>query len=312
MKETVRLVSPDKLHKNPENPRLIFRQEELDALEASIAKQGILVPLTVYSDGSRFVLLDGERRWRCSLKLGLSTVPVIVQPKPDRLTNIMMMFAIHNARKDWDPLPTALKLEELEREFQRRHKRSPSESEIAGLASLTRGEVRRLKKLLGLPIEYREMLLKELEKPRHNQEITVDHVLETTKGVEALRKSGVIVASEEDALRREILAKFRTKVIDSTVAPRLLARMARAVSRQEVPISVARASVKKLRTGAKYSITDAFKESVESADFDHSVEQLSDRLTEKLQEHIKRRYEASPTLRNSLEKLQHVVDRVLK
>ena len=26
----------------------------------------------------------------------------------------MMMFAIHNARQDWDPLPTALKLEELE------------------------------------------------------------------------------------------------------------------------------------------------------------------------------------------------------
>lgn len=39
-------------------------------------------------------------------------MPVIVQPKPDKLQNIMMMFAIHNARRDWDPLPTAYTLQE--------------------------------------------------------------------------------------------------------------------------------------------------------------------------------------------------------
>ena len=67
MAENVRLIPPTQLEKNPENPRLIFRQEELEALEDSIAKQGILVPLTVYEDGRHFYLLDGERRWRCSL-----------------------------------------------------------------------------------------------------------------------------------------------------------------------------------------------------------------------------------------------------
>src|SRR5258708_1699485 len=298
MKESVRLVDPKKLVKNPENPRLVFRQEELDSLQSSIATQGILVPLTVYEDGSRLVLLDGERRWRCSIKLGLPTVPVIVQPKPDRLTNIMMMFAIHNARRDWDPLPTALKLQELEREFSKRHKRAPSEIELAGLASLSRGEVRRLKKLLGLPAEYREELLEELEKPRHLQEITVDHVLETTKGVDALRKGKIVAPVDEDALRKVILGKFRRKVIDNTVAPRMLVRMARAVAREEVPVATARAVVARLREDPKYSIRDAFRDSVEQADFEHSVEQLAQRLMQGLKEHAKRSYKLAPALKN--------------
>ena len=110
MPDVVSLIEPRSLQRNPDNPRLVFRQEDLDALQESIAEQGILVPLTLYREGRGYRILDGERRWRCALKLGLSKVPAIIQPKPGRLQNIMMMFAIHHARKDWDPLPTALKL----------------------------------------------------------------------------------------------------------------------------------------------------------------------------------------------------------
>ena len=176
MAEGLTLIDPRKLERNPDNPRLIFHQDELDALQESIAAQGILVPLTIYKDGNKHFILDGERRWRCSLKLGLSKVPVIIQPKPDHLQNIMMMFAIHNARRDWDPLPTAIKLEELEGIFTKQQGRKPTEKELAELASMRRGEVRRLRKLLALPKKYRKMLLAELEKPRSQQRLTVERV----------------------------------------------------------------------------------------------------------------------------------------
>jgi ParB family transcriptional regulator, chromosome partitioning protein len=301
--ENIRLIPPTELYKNPENPRLIFRQEELEALEESIALQGILVPLTVYQDGSRFYLLDGERRWRCSLKLGLSKVPAIVQPKPDRMQNLMMMFAIHNARRDWDPLPTALKLEELEKEFRRRNSRRPTESELAGIASLSRGVIRRLKKLLNLPAPYRQELMQELEKPRSKQIITVDHVLEATKAGEALRKRGLVDEKEEDELRRAIIGKFRTKVIFNTVAPRKLVRLAQAVGREEVRSDVARRVVKKLTSQPAYSIEDAFAESVAQVDFEHSIEQLADRLIARLEEHLTRDYRPSDSLKASLRRL---------
>jgi ParB family chromosome partitioning protein len=124
--ESIRLVDPSDIERNPENPRLIFREDELLALQDSIASQGILVPLTIYQHGDRYVILDGERRWRCALKLGLSAVPAIVQPEPDAVTNIMMMFAIHKTRSDWDPLPTAIKLAKLEEALAARLGRSPT------------------------------------------------------------------------------------------------------------------------------------------------------------------------------------------
>lgn len=282
--EIVRFLEPDLLNPNPDNPRLIFHEDELNTLTDSISKQGILVPLTIYQDGKKYFLLDGERRWRCSLRLGLSSVPVIIQPKPDYMQNLMMMFAIHNARRDWDPLPTALKLEELENEFVKRHRYTPTETELSGIASIPRGEIRRLKKLLKLPLEYRTELLEELNKPRSSQVLTVDHVIETTNGVEALSKRGLITLNEVEPLRRAIIQKFREKIIDNTVAPRKLINLARAVERSEVSISAAQIAIHKLLKDPNYSIDQAYLETVERADFEHGIEQLSLRLLSKLEE----------------------------
>jgi ParB family chromosome partitioning protein len=310
MAEQVRLLDPHSLQRNKENPRLVFRAEELKALEESIAHQGILVPLTIYADGPKYYILDGERRWRCATTLALSRVPVIVQPKPDRLQNLMMMFAIHNARKDWDPLPTALKLEELEREFCRRHSRTPTEIELAGIASLSRGEVRRLKKLLALPLNYRKELLDELEKPRSQQVITVDHILEATKAAESLRKANIIDSRREEKLRRALIGKFRSRVIQNTVAPRKLVKLSQAVRRHEVSRRLARVVVDRLITQANYSVDDAYVDSVEKADFEHTLEQLALRLLARLQEARKRGYTLAPQLKSTLSEITTIVRRL--
>ncbi len=310
MADVVTLLDPGKLGRNKDNPRLIFRQDDLDALQQSIADQGILVPLTVFKEGHGYRLLDGERRWRCAIKLGLSKVPVIVQPKPERLQNIMMMFAIHHARKDWDPLPTALKLQDLEDEFTKRNGRKPNETELAGLASLSRGEVRRLKKLLALPESYRDDLLKELDKPRSEQVLTVDHVLEATTAASLLRKRGIVDHKTEDQLRKSIISKFRTKVINNTVAPRKLARMARAVERNELSLVNAKHVIRKFIDSPTYDIDSAFRDSVEQVDFEHSVEQNVDRLASALKEHRHRGYKLSDALRKKLETLGSAIRKV--
>ncbi|MFT3837945.1 MAG: ParB/RepB/Spo0J family partition protein [Myxococcaceae bacterium] len=311
MADSVRLVDPKDLHKNKDNPRLIFRQEDLDALEKSIADQGILVPLTVFQEGDIYRLLDGERRWRCAIKLGLPRVPVIVQPKPNKLQNLMMMFAIHHARKDWDPLPTALKLQDLETEFQKKHDRSPSEAELAGLASMSRGEVRRLRTLLSLPENYRQELLDELEKPRNEQVLTVDHVLEVTKAATALEKRAVVDERGAEHLRRALIHKVRTGVSQSTLEPRKLARLARAVDREEVEMKTAVSVVRRLINDADFTIEMAFHETVEQIDFQHGLEQLTTRVSGWLEEHAKRKYRFSPKLRKTLEELQRQLHRAL-
>jgi ParB family transcriptional regulator, chromosome partitioning protein len=307
MAETIRLTDPQKIDRNPDNPRIIFHQDELEALEDSIRQQGILVPLTVYGDHHKLFLIDGERRWRSALKLGMTRVPVIVQPKPDPLQNLMMMFAIHHRRKDWDPLPSALKLRDLERLFTKRQGRKPTEAELAELASLTRGEVRRFKKLLRLPQQYIDELMTELKRPRSEQVITVDHVLEATNAAAILRKREVINEGEEEKLRKALLRKFRTGTIKSTVSPRLLARISRAVARNEISRTVAHSVALKVINQADYTPESAFKDSIEQADFEHSVEQLVERLIERLEEHQRRRYRPSAALTAALERLKSLL-----
>lgn len=312
MAETLTLIDPQKLQRNPDNPRLIFREDELLALEESIAAQGILVPLTIYRNGNKFFILDGERRWRCALKLGLSRVPVILQPKPDHMQNIMMMFAIHNARRDWDPLPTALKLQELEDLFEKRQRRKPKEKELAELASMPVGQVRRLKKLLELPAKYRTALLDELEKPKSRQQITVDHVLEATTGAAALRKNHIIGEKDEDRLREAILSKFRKGVIKNTVAPRKLVKLARAVQRGDIPTRQAAAIATRLIEHAEFTIDDAFTQSVEQAELEHNLEMQVNRVDKSLKDYLESDRLISPQLRESLSTLGRTIRRALK
>src|SRR5438046_1575760 len=103
-------ISPDLVERNPENPRIIFRSAEFEDLLESICVHGFLVPISVYRKGKRFVLIDGERRWRCSLKLNKPTIPALVQDEPTPLENLLKMFNIHWLREQWDLLTIALKL----------------------------------------------------------------------------------------------------------------------------------------------------------------------------------------------------------
>jgi len=308
----ISLIEPQKLRPNPENPRLIFRQDELRILEDSIKHQGILVPLTVYRDRHGYVILDGERRWRCALKLALDRLPAIVQPKPDPLQNLMMMFAIHNQRQEWDPLPTAYKLRELEDRIAREWGQAPTESELAELASITRGEVRRLKALLGLPQDYRDELMLELEKPRTEQVLTVDHVLEATRGAAALAKRGVVDDEEEERLRRAVVDKFKSGVLTSTVEPRLLARLGRAVERKEITPRAAHRAAVRLIEDPEFSVQDAFRSTVQATDFAHGTEQLAGRLAARIDEHGREGYPPTDSLRQMLEDLTDTIRRFLR
>lgn len=312
MVAAVDLIDPRKIEKNPDNPRLIFQAEELSSLEESIKEQGILVPLTVYRDGKLFVLLDGERRWRCALRLGLHQIPVIVQEKPDRVTNIMMMFAIHNARQDWDPLPTALKLEELEKIITKATGEPPSERRLAAAASLSSGEVRRYRKILSLPKHLRRELMGELKKPRSEQHLTVDHVLEAMDGASRLVKASVISDDEKGSLVDVIAEKFRSARLTSTVEPRKLSRVARAVERGEVPRDRVRREIDRFVQKPEMTINEVFERTVEQADFSHGTEQIVRRALVRLKEMERRGIELSPELINALQEFLKEVRGLLR
>jgi ParB-like chromosome segregation protein Spo0J len=48
----VKTLPPERLKANPHNPRRLFDREDLHVLQQSIARVGILVPLTVYRESN--------------------------------------------------------------------------------------------------------------------------------------------------------------------------------------------------------------------------------------------------------------------
>jgi ParB/RepB/Spo0J family partition protein len=132
-------------------------------LEESIKKLGILVPITVYPkkktpqtdpNKDKFVLLDGERRWRCAVELSLSEIPAIIVAEPTDVDNILTMFHIHNAREGWQLMPTALKLQSLMKELG-----ETNERKLYELTKLSIGQIRRCKILLTFPPKFQNMML---------------------------------------------------------------------------------------------------------------------------------------------------------
>ncbi len=148
-------IPVDKISPNPENPRLIFNQERLDALAESISEVGILVPLIVFQeDDGGYLLLDGERRWQCAKRLNFKDVPANVIAKPSKIENILRMFNIHNVREDWELMPTAFKLGQVMEALKLTNERRLSE-----VTSLTISTIRRCKVLLALSNRYQRALL---------------------------------------------------------------------------------------------------------------------------------------------------------
>src|SRR5215218_4242931 len=67
------------------NPRTHFNDAELDRLTRSVGAVGVLQPVLVQpaeADGE-FELVDGERRYRAAIKVGLTEIPALVRRREE-------------------------------------------------------------------------------------------------------------------------------------------------------------------------------------------------------------------------------------
>jgi ParB family transcriptional regulator, chromosome partitioning protein len=158
MATKLRNISPEKIKRNPENPRMYFREPGLNRLAESIDESGgVLVPVYVYPDAQEkgaYRLIDGERRWRMALRLGLTTIPAIVRDGPPApAQNIVEMFNIHKVREDWEDMPTARALQEV---MTRKNTSDPDE--LKQLTGLSKEQIARYRLILELPKRYQKLI----------------------------------------------------------------------------------------------------------------------------------------------------------
>src|SRR6266852_4707623 len=179
----LRTIPVDNIDSNPENPRIVFRPGELEELLESIRRYGVQVPIAVYKEKGRYVLIDGERRWRCCVKLNKKEIPALIQEKPGALGNLLLMFNIHALREQWDLLTIALKLPRVIALLRLDQKKKPTEKDVAEETGLPRAVIRRSRLLMDMPQEYRDQLLEDLQKPKGSQQLSEDFFIELVRAL---------------------------------------------------------------------------------------------------------------------------------
>ncbi len=98
---------------NPTQPRTQFDDEALQELASSIRQLGIIQPITVKkSEGGKYIIISGERRWRASQIVGLETLPAYIREADDE--NLHAMALVENIqRQDLNAIEIALSMQRL-------------------------------------------------------------------------------------------------------------------------------------------------------------------------------------------------------
>src|SRR5512143_1315305 len=72
-------VSLASVQPNPAQPRRYFDPDALAELAASITQHGLLQPIIIKRDGTGYLIMAGERRFRAAQLAGLSMIPALLR-----------------------------------------------------------------------------------------------------------------------------------------------------------------------------------------------------------------------------------------
>lgn len=308
-------ISPDKIRRNPDNPRLFFRPEEMDTLMASIRRYNIQVPITVFEDGDEFVLIDGERRWRCARKLNLKRIPALVQPKPSALGNLLLMFNIHALREQWDYLTIANKLPDVIELFKSENDgREPTEQDLSEITGLTRGQIRRCRFLFDLPEKYRRELEEELALPKHLQRLSEDFFIEMERSLKTVQNRVPSAVPNLNAARDTLIQKFRDGLINNITDFRKLSKIATSINNVGVREAKARQALgdifnPKKKTGIQEIFAEQFEMRYDERKIGLSIDSIAEYLDSTSEEDEE--VVIGDDLRSRLLRLKNLIDRIL-
>ena len=137
-----------------EQPRTVFEQERIDELADSIREHGVLSPLMVRSvNDGYYQIIAGERRWRAARAAGITEIPArIVVADDKRALELAMVENLQ--REDLSPIEEARGYKALMEEF------DMTQEEVAQRVSKSRPSVANAIRLLALPDELKELVLR--------------------------------------------------------------------------------------------------------------------------------------------------------
>ncbi len=193
--ETVRTIPVAKIDPNPHQPRTMFDTAGIEELARSIKSDGVIQPILVRPQGSRFLIVVGERRWRAAKLAGLAEISAVVREIPDE--QVLEIALVENIqREDLNPIEVAVALQRLSQELQLSHE------ELAQRTGKDRTTVTNLLRLLRLPSDIQALVAdKRLTMGHARTLLSLDHDEQQRELAANIIDKGLSVRQTEQAVR---------------------------------------------------------------------------------------------------------------
>ena len=148
----MKMLSVNDIDPNAGQPRKHFDNEKLEELAQSIQTYGIVQPIIVQANGSRYTIIAGERRYRAARLAGLKEVPVIVKEFSEAM--LMEVSLVENLqREDLNPIEEAQAMRMLMDEHHL------TQDELSSRLGKSRSAVANTLRLLSLPEAVRSFVI---------------------------------------------------------------------------------------------------------------------------------------------------------
>ena len=144
-------VSIDRIDPATEQPRKRFDDEKLKELAESIRNEGIIQPIVVQENGSRYTIVAGERRYRAAKLVGLAEVPIAVSLRTGGKRYLLSLIE-NLQREDLNPI------EEAEAYRTLIERSGASQQEVSAQVGKSRAAIANSLRLLSLPDDVRKSI----------------------------------------------------------------------------------------------------------------------------------------------------------
>ena len=169
----------DDIIPNRFQPREVFDEKALKELAISIKEHGVIQPIIVRNVKGKYEIIAGERRYKASALAGLTKIPAIIRDLDDKESSKVALLE-NLQRKNLTPIEEArtyqkiLEIDEMTQE------------ELAKTMGKSQSSIANKLRLLSLPDEIQDSLLKEQISERHARALL--NIPDSKKQIEMLKK----------------------------------------------------------------------------------------------------------------------------
>lgn len=178
-KDEVVYLYLDDIIPNRFQPREVFDEKALKELAVSIKEHGVIQPIIVRNVKGKYEIIAGERRYKASALAGLTKIPAIIRNLDDKESSKVALLE-NLQRKNLTPIEEARTYQKILEIDQM------TQEELAKTMGKSQSAVANKLRLLSLPDEVQDSLLKEQISERHARALL--NIPEAKKQKEMLKK----------------------------------------------------------------------------------------------------------------------------